>query len=105
MGAMNSTEIVWTATALPSREHPDRNGFSPGEILSKIWEIDPLAQRGLHRNSDGTYHVCLLNSPRPDKDPILALRGLGKELWKELGGGEKFIREMRENWYGKRETD
>jgi hypothetical protein len=37
-----------------------------------------------------------------DEDPILALRGLGKELWKELGGGEKFIREMRENWYGER---
>jgi hypothetical protein len=33
-------------------------------------------------------------------DPILALRGVGKELWKELGGGEKFIRELRENWYG-----
>jgi hypothetical protein len=37
-----------------------------------------------------------------DEDPLLALRGLGKELWKELGGGEKFIREMRDNWYGKR---
>ncbi len=35
-----------------------------------------------------------------EPDPILALRGLGKELWRELGGGEKFIRELRENWYG-----
>ena len=41
----------------------------------------------------------------PDgEDPLLALRGLGKELWKELGGGEKFVREMRENWYGERPT-
>jgi hypothetical protein len=38
-----------------------------------------------------------------DEDPLLALRGLGKELWKELGGGEKFIRELRENWYGTQE--
>jgi hypothetical protein len=34
-----------------------------------------------------------------DEDPILALRGVGKELWRELGGGENFIRELRENWY------
>jgi hypothetical protein len=36
----------------------------------------------------------------PKVDPLLALRGLGKELWRELGGGEKFIRELRSNWYG-----
>jgi hypothetical protein len=44
---------------------------------------------------------------RPDlsasEDPLLALRGLGKELWKELGGGEKFIHELRANWYGTEE--
>jgi hypothetical protein len=38
-----------------------------------------------------------------DEDPLLALRGLGKELWKELGGGEKFIHELRANWYGNEE--
>ena len=37
------------------------------------------------------------------EDPLLALRGLGKELWKELGGGEKFIHELRANWYGTEE--
>jgi hypothetical protein len=36
----------------------------------------------------------------PEVDPILALQGVGKELWRELGGGEKFIRELRANWYG-----
>jgi hypothetical protein len=35
-----------------------------------------------------------------ETDPILALRGVGKDLWRELGGGEKFIRELRANWYG-----
>ena len=34
------------------------------------------------------------------EDPLLALRGLGKELWKELGGGEKFIHQLRSNWHG-----
>ena len=34
-----------------------------------------------------------------EADPVLALRGLGKQVWRELGGGEKFIRELRENWY------
>lgn len=37
---------------------------------------------------------------KPDVDPILALRGVGKELWREVGGGDKFIRELRSNWYG-----
>jgi hypothetical protein len=35
-----------------------------------------------------------------ETDPILALRGVGKEILQALGGGEKFIRDMRENWYG-----
>jgi len=55
------------------------------------------------------YHELLawyreLDTAPPEElqetDPILALRGLGKELWRDLGGGEKFIRELRENWYG-----
>ena len=39
-------------------------------------------------------------SSAPEVDPILALRGVGKELWRELGGGEKLLRELRANWYG-----
>jgi hypothetical protein len=40
----------------------------------------------------------------PEADPILALRGVGKELWRDLGGGENFIRELRANWYGPKAT-
>lgn len=40
-------------------------------------------------------------NPFEEKDPLLALRGLGEKHWKELGGGEKFIRELHSNWYGK----
>ncbi len=50
------------------------------------------------------YHELLawyrgLHADRPEElpetDPILALCGLGKELWRDLSGGEKFIRELR----------
>jgi len=32
-----------------------------------------------------------------EEDPILALSGVGKEMWKKLGGGEAFIRAIRED--------
>lgn len=31
----------------------------------------------------------------PSEDPILAISGVGKEMWKKLGGGEAFIRALR----------
>jgi hypothetical protein len=47
----------------------------------------------------------LLRNPAPDRssksydppaeDPILAISGVGKEMWKRLGGGEAFIRALR----------
>lgn len=40
------------------------------------------------------------HAPTSETDPILALQGIGKELWRELGGGERFIRALRANWYG-----
>lgn len=39
-------------------------------------------------------------APEPaSQDPILALRGAGKELWRELGG-ESFIAGLRGDWFG-----
>ena len=32
---------------------------------------------------------------RPEEDPILALKGVGKELWRSLGGGDAFIKWLR----------
>lgn len=32
---------------------------------------------------------------RPEDDPILALKGVGKELWRSLGGGDAFIKWLR----------
>jgi hypothetical protein len=49
------------------------------------------------------YHSLLRpqsNEPPPlcyseDEDPLLALSGVGKEMWESLGGGEAFIRAIR----------
>jgi hypothetical protein len=39
-------------------------------------------------------------APEPaGQDPILALRGVGKEVWRELGG-EAFIAQLRSDWLG-----
>lgn len=37
------------------------------------------------------------------EDPIAALRGVGKELWRELGG-EAFITGLRADWFGRPEA-
>lgn len=47
---------------------------------------------------------CSGQSQATEGDSILPLRGVGKELWQELGGGENFIRELRANWYGAKAT-
>lgn len=165
MKPISCADLIWVATALLSRDHPERTGFSHDEIRQRVYEIepehgfsdsairthisshcvadkkpDPGKHRKLHRNADGayrlyrpgdTYHPDRSNgktlplaeqipakyrdlldwygqqrakAAKHDRDPLLALRGLGKQMWKELGGGEKFIREMRENWYGQRQT-
>jgi hypothetical protein len=33
--------------------------------------------------------------PPDEEDPLLALRGLGKDMWRSLGGGDAFIRWLR----------
>ncbi len=33
-----------------------------------------------------------------DADPVLALQGLGKEMWRSLGGTEKYIKQERASW-------
>ena len=50
-----------------------------------------------------TYTFRLLdpNSPGGDEepDPLMRLKGIGKELFQSLGGGEAFIRHEREHFY------
>ena len=157
---LSAADLVWLATAILTRMHPDRSGFSHEEILGKVEEIepdhgfkaatipthitshcvankkpDPGKHRKLFMNADGTYRLYRPRDPyhpgrkdgkllpdanrippkyrefldwyqvkyahsRPaiDEDPILALRGLGKEYLRQLGRGEKFLRDLREGW-------
>jgi hypothetical protein len=66
------------------RTTPDPGSLPPeyAEILD--WYRAEYARAGRSRNIE---------------DPILGLRGVGKELWKDLGG-EKFITGLRKNWFG-----
>jgi len=75
--------------------HSDRNN---GKTLPKAEQIPPKYRDLLD------WYTAAQDSAKskPGKDPLLALRGLGKEVWKDLGGGENFIRELREHWYGER---
>jgi len=74
--------------------HPERKN---GKILP-----DPNRTPAKYHDLLDWYRSLDAGSSKESQetDPILALRGLGKELWREVGGGEKFIRELRENWYG-----
>ena len=47
-----------------------------------------------------TKYAPASNPSDLENDPVLKLRGVGKELWGRLGGGDAFIRGLRENWYG-----
>ena len=45
------------------------------------------------------------SSPRdPKDDPWARLRGALKDVFSELGGGEKYLRAERENFYGSRQS-
>lgn len=35
---------------------------------------------------------------RRSKDPVAALHGLGKDIWRKLGGTEKYLKNERASW-------
>jgi hypothetical protein len=41
-----------------------------------------------------------LTSCQPEESPFLRLRGIAKDVFQSLGGGEAFIRKERERFYG-----
>lgn len=50
-----------------------------------------------------TYRVNGTHRKTTSEDfPFLRLRGIAKEVFESLGGGEKFIMNERENFYGER---
>ena len=42
-------------------------------------------------------HAILLKHPA-QKDYVESMVGLGKEIWDELGGADKYIKEERNSW-------
>jgi len=46
-----------------------------------------------------TYEILATNVPAsPSRNPLIALRGIAKELFQKLGGGEAFIRRERNSF-------
>jgi hypothetical protein len=138
-------DIAWLGLALLQREHPERQGFSPAEILARIQQEhivenippgvaihisshgvaslapNPGAYRLFTRTPSG-YRLYRAGDPvhpartgkthpkredlpgyrhlfawydqwseetaEPEPDPILQLRGLGKEIWAGIDGVE-----------------
>ncbi|HUJ50543.1 MAG TPA: hypothetical protein VLW25_10100 [Bryobacteraceae bacterium] len=85
-----SYRLYWSRDPFDPERKSGKSLPDPNRIPAKYHEL--LAwYRGLDADLPGESQ---------ETDPILALRGLGKELWRDLGGGEKFIRELRQDWYG-----
>lgn len=149
---------VWVATALLHREHPERDGFTPDEIMRRVEQeaIHGRLRPGIHQHAvqhcvanrppnPGRYRILYASGKirrlfrpgdtyHPDRagsktaptredlpaeyhylldwysseyvrsavaegrpDPILKLRGLGKDIW----SGEdpdRYVRQLREGW-------
>jgi hypothetical protein len=149
---------VWVATALLHREHPDREGFTPDEIMRRVEReaIHGHLRPGVHQHAiqhnvanrppnPGRYRMLYASGKmrrlfrpgddfHPDRagskttptreqlpaeyhylldwyaseyvrgqvaegrsDPILKLRGLGREIWKGEEA-DRYVRRLRERW-------
>lgn len=63
---------AWVALALLQYEHADRDLFSAKEILDRV---------------------------KAEDDPILQMRGVGKEIWADTNADD-YVRSLRADWYG-----
>ncbi|HZE36821.1 MAG TPA: hypothetical protein VE482_10010 [Candidatus Eisenbacteria bacterium] len=149
---------VWVATALLHREHPEREGFTPDEIMRRVEReaIHGRLRPGIHQHAiqhnvanrppnPGRYRMLYASGKmrrlfragddyHPDRagskttptreqlpaeyhylldwyaseyvsgrvaedrpDPILNLRGLGREIWKGEDA-DRYVRRLRERW-------
>jgi hypothetical protein len=59
-------------------------------------------QSGLSNTVAFTYRLADEGTPSPAEPEVsfVTIRGVGKELFQSLGGGEAFIRKQRESFYG-----
>jgi hypothetical protein len=104
MARLSITDTIWLATALLHLDHPEAENFDRQTILRKVAQLDSsLDPRSVARHlsihlGDPAELRALKASPAED-DPILALAGVGKEMWRKLGGGEAFIRALRAEFF------
>jgi hypothetical protein len=45
-----------------------------------------------------TYALEDVAAVKPEQDPFYALRGIAKDVFRELGGGEAFLKSERDAW-------
>ena len=86
-----SNRVPLVCLALKSKKFPNENAL---RLISKTGP--PSGQ-----STTVTFTYEILDSRGEDSgpaDPLLKLRGVAKDLFRELGGGEAFIREERNNF-------
>lgn len=76
------------------RSHPFQEQYG----LKLIGEQGPPS--GMSTTVVFTYKIMDRSRPAGKKD-FKSIRGIAKDVFKSLGGGEAFIRRERENFYGK----
>jgi len=88
-----SNRVSLVCQALKSHKFLDENHL----VLEK-WDGPPS---GMSTTVTFTYRLLNHAGKKPGTpDPFLSLRGIGKEVFQSLGGGEAFIRKEREQFYG-----
>jgi hypothetical protein len=79
-------------------------------VVSALGSREFLRKNHLHiENKEGppsmqsttvtfTYALEEIAPPKPEQDPFYALRGVAKDVFRELGGGEAFLKAERDAW-------
>jgi hypothetical protein len=70
--------------------------YTYNEILNQVERLTPDEQRQLIRDIEAMLHGQLKPKHRHS---IMELKGLGKEIWKDIDVAE-YIRQEREAWNG-----
>jgi len=79
-----------------------RKFLNENQLVLEKFEGPPS---GLGTTATFTYRLTANRGPDSEKEPfLLSLRGIAKDTFASLGGGETFIRSERENFH-RREED
>jgi hypothetical protein len=57
------------------------------------------------KGKSGKRKLPRRKAPAASANPLIALRGIAKEIFNKLGGGEQFIRTERNDFRGSREVE